>query len=63
VTFDDERTAAGLERLASLVPLTDVVYFTHHRRVVELAERTLPADAWDLVTLPAPALPAKAASG
>lgn len=53
VNFDDTRTEAGLAHLAALVPLTDVVYFTHHERVVELAERVLPPHLLDVVRLPA----------
>jgi uncharacterized protein YhaN len=52
VNFDDARTEAGLAQLASLVPLTDVVYFTHHERVVELAQRALPPHLLDVVRLP-----------
>ncbi|MBX5436820.1 MAG: AAA family ATPase [Alicyclobacillaceae bacterium] len=39
VHFDDERTAAALEVLHELAGLTQVVCFTHHRAVLELAER------------------------
>ena len=56
VNFDDRRTEAGLARLGALVPLTDVVYFTHHERVVELAERALPEELLDVVRLPGPLL-------
>ncbi len=52
VNFDEERTAAGLAQLASLVLFTDVVYFTHHERVVELAQRALPPHLLDVVRLP-----------
>ena len=37
VHFDDARTAAGLEVLAELGRSTQVILFTHHERVVELA--------------------------
>lgn len=59
VNFDDARTEAGLARLAALVPLTDVVYFTHHEHVVELAQRALPAHLLDVVRLPAADSPAR----
>lgn len=39
VHFDDERTRAGLEVLAELARTVQVLLFTHHARVVELAER------------------------
>lgn len=54
VNFDDARTRAGLSRLAELVPLTDVVYFTHHERVLELAREAVPAELLDVVRLPGP---------
>ena len=53
VNFDDARTEAGLAQLAALLPLTDVVYFTHHEHVVELAQRALPPHLLDVVRLPA----------
>jgi uncharacterized protein YhaN len=44
VNFDDERAAAGLRLLAHLGETTQAILFTHHRHLVELAERTLPPD-------------------
>jgi uncharacterized protein YhaN len=38
IGFDDNRTRVCLEVLAELAALTQVLLFTHHRRVVELAE-------------------------
>jgi uncharacterized protein YhaN len=38
VGFDDSRTKVCLEVLAELAASTQVLVFTHHRRVVELAE-------------------------
>ena len=38
VQFDDERTEAGLRVLADASSWTQVVLFTHHRRVREMAE-------------------------
>jgi uncharacterized protein YhaN len=38
VGFDDSRALAALEVLAELAGRTQVLLFTHHRRVVELAE-------------------------
>ena len=37
VGFDDGRTAVGLEILAELAAVTQVLLFTHHRRVPEIA--------------------------
>lgn len=39
VNFDDDRSAATLEVLADLSRATQVILFTHHRRVRELADR------------------------
>ncbi len=39
IGFDDNRTRACLEVLAELAAVTQVLLFTHHRRVVELADR------------------------
>lgn len=44
VHFDDERAAATLRAFDDLAKRTQIVYFTHHRHLVELAKKTLPAD-------------------
>lgn len=41
VNFDDDRAAAGFEILAELAEKTQVIFFTHHRHLVELAKSTL----------------------
>lgn len=41
VNFDDQRAAAGLKVLAELAGRTQVLFFTHHRHLVDLAEATL----------------------
>lgn len=41
VTFDDERTAAALELLASFTDRFQVLFFTHHESVAALAARTV----------------------
>mgnify|MGYP005841405481 CR=1 FL=1 len=38
IGFDDDRTRVGLEVLAELAAITQVLLFTHHRRVIELAD-------------------------
>ena len=38
VNFDDARAAAALEVLAALSERTQVIYFTHHQHLVELAK-------------------------
>lgn len=45
VHFDDDRSAATLERLAELSTRTQVIFFTHHEHLLELARKTLPADS------------------
>jgi uncharacterized protein YhaN len=45
MTFDDGRAALALQGLAELGRRNQVVYFTHHRHLVDLAVRVLPADA------------------
>jgi uncharacterized protein YhaN len=41
VTFDEERTAAGLETLAEFGRTAQAVLFTHHAHVVDIAVETL----------------------
>jgi len=38
IGFDDNRTGVFPEVLAELTALTQVLFFTHHQRVLELAE-------------------------
>ena len=52
INFDDERAAAGFEVLASLSRTTQVLFFTHHRHLVDIARRTL-GDSFGHVTLTA----------
>jgi chromosome segregation protein len=40
-TFDDTRTAAGIEALADLSQTVQPILFTHHRSVVDIARETL----------------------
>jgi uncharacterized protein YhaN len=48
VNFDDQRAAAGFEVLAEIAQRTQVIFFTHHRHLVEIAETTLKPDQWAL---------------
>jgi uncharacterized protein YhaN len=41
VHFDDQRARAGLEVLADLGETTQVLLFTHHARIVELARQAV----------------------
>ncbi len=43
IKFDNDRAAAALQALAELSQKTQVIFFTHHRHLVELAARNLPA--------------------
>ncbi|MHC5540399.1 ATP-binding protein, partial [Singulisphaera rosea] len=45
VNFDDERALAALLELATLSKRTQVLFFTHHRHLVDLASTNLPPDA------------------
>jgi uncharacterized protein YhaN len=45
IHFDDTRAAAALEVLAELAQGTQVLFFTHHRHLVDLARATLPDSA------------------
>ena len=44
VHFDDDRARAALAALGELACRTQVLFFTHHRRLVELAREAVPAD-------------------
>lgn len=41
VNFDDRRAAAGLRVLAALARKTQVLFFTHHEHLIEVARRAL----------------------
>lgn len=51
VMFDDARAAAALRVLAELGQKTQVIFFTHHEHLAQLAERTLAADALTILAL------------
>ena len=44
INFDDQRAIAALRVLADLSRRTQVIFFTHHQHLVELAEAHLPGD-------------------
>ena len=44
IQLDDQRAAAALGVLAEVARTMQVLFFTHHARLVELAERTVAAD-------------------
>ncbi|MCJ7692902.1 MAG: hypothetical protein MUO22_05750, partial [Sedimentisphaerales bacterium] len=41
IKFDDDRSVAALKALAQLSTRTQVIFFTHHRHLVELAEENI----------------------
>ena len=50
IRFDDERAAATLKVIAELSRKTQVLFFTHHARLVELAKsvKTVPVSIYHL---------------
>jgi uncharacterized protein YhaN len=42
INFDDVRAEATLSELAALASKTQVLFFTHHARLVELARKVVP---------------------
>ncbi len=44
IKFDDDRAAATLVQLADLTERTQVLFFTHHSHLVELAQTVIPRD-------------------
>jgi uncharacterized protein YhaN len=44
IKFDDQRALASLEVLAQFSQRTQVILFTHHQHLVELARTRLPSD-------------------
>jgi uncharacterized protein YhaN len=54
IQFDDARAAAALEVLSDLSSKTQVILFTHHEHLVELAKATLKQDEFHLHELVLP---------
>jgi uncharacterized protein YhaN len=46
VQFDDDRSIEALKVFAELSQRTQVILFTHHRHLIELAEGALPRGAY-----------------
>ena len=57
ITFDDERAAAALQALSALSARTQVIFFTHHRHLLELAAGVLDPAAVFAHSLPPAAAP------
>ena len=53
VSFDNARTAAALKVLADFGREVQVILFTHHRHLVDLAKAALPRDTYELHELDA----------
>lgn len=51
ITFDDRRSVAALRVLAALGRQTQVIFFTHHQRLVELAQQHLAPESYSVQTL------------
>jgi uncharacterized protein YhaN len=56
INFDDKRAAAGFRVLGELAKKTQVLFFTHHEHLLEVAQKALGAPISG-VTLPAAASP------
>ena len=50
-TFDDERSAATMRVLGELATRTQVLFFTHHQHLVDLAREQVSADVLRVVEL------------
>lgn len=46
INFDDQRAVAALQVLTELSQRTQVIFFTHHQHLIELAETHLPKGRW-----------------
>jgi uncharacterized protein YhaN len=60
VHFDDSRSRAALAALAEIASRVQVLLFTHHARVVELARQAVPAERLGVVELTAARAAARA---
>jgi uncharacterized protein YhaN len=54
LNFDDQRATAALKALAELSQRTQVLFFTHHRHIVDLACAHLPTKSVFIHELPSP---------
>jgi uncharacterized protein YhaN len=63
LNFDDERAAAALRELAGLSRRTQVLFFTHHRHIIDLARAHLPDDLIFVHELPEPRIRENLATG
>jgi hypothetical protein len=54
VHFDDERSSAALRLLIEVSEHVQVIAFTHHDHIADLAQAVIPAEQLALITLPRP---------
>ncbi len=54
LNFDDHRATAALRALGELSRLTQVLFFTHHRHIIDLARAALPPELAFIHELPGP---------
>jgi len=62
IQFDDERSRAALQIIAELATRMQVLFFTHHARLVELASSAVPASSLTIHELASPSAVAAAAA-
>ena len=58
VNFDDKRASAGIKVLAQLAKKTQVLFFTHHKHLLDIARAVIGAGA-SIMSLPTRAIPAE----
>jgi uncharacterized protein YhaN len=63
LNFDDKRAAAALRELADLSRRTQVLFFTHHRHIIDLARAHLADDFVFVHELPEPQIREKQSTG
>ena len=56
IQFDDERSRAAFEIIAELATRMQVLFFTHHARLVELARSAVPASSLTIHELASPSI-------
>jgi uncharacterized protein YhaN len=45
VHFDDQRAAAALAAMGELAEKTQIIFFTHHQHLLDLAQKSLSEDS------------------
>jgi uncharacterized protein YhaN len=59
IQFDDERSRAALQIIAELATRMQVLFFTHHARLVELARTAVPSSSLTIHELASPSVVAR----